>query len=248
MMKAAIFLDIAGWRIAAFNFFNGFIPCRRIGWFCALVTLGFCAPLANADDGLSKQEKAQGWKLLFNGHDLAGWVNREKTSVSNWAAEDGLLVLKKPNGGDLVYVAEQFENFELSLDWKTEGNSGVFVRMSSQEDWLNTGLEIQVLPKAGTTSHSAGALYDLVAPPANARVRENDWNNFLIVCDGSIVSAKMNGIETFRIDLKDPRWKTAQGKFKIPYAQLPRKGWIMLQDHGAKIAFKDIKIRPLPSR
>lgn len=195
---------------------------------------------------LTKQERAGGWKMLFNGKDTSGWANREKDTVSNWAAEDGALVLKKPGGGDLVYVAEKFENFELSIDWKSEGNSGVFVRMSSQSDWLNTGMEIQVLPKSGTTVHSAGALYDLVAPPANATVKENDWNNFYIVCHGALVSCKLNGIETFRINLRDEKWKAPQGKFKLAYATLPRKGWIMLQDHGSSVAYRNIKVKPLP--
>lgn len=198
------------------------------------------------DSQLTKQEKAQGWKMLFNGSDTSGWANREKDTVSNWGAEDGALVLKKPNGGDLVYVAEQFENFELSLDWKAEGNSGVFVRMSDQKDWLNTGLEIQILPTKGTNVHSAGALYDLVAPSPAVTVKEKDWNNFDIVCRGPLVSCKMNGVETFRIDLRDEKWKSPQGKFKLPYATLPRKGWIMLQDHGAVIAFRNLRIKPLP--
>jgi hypothetical protein len=194
---------------------------------------------------LSKQERGEGWKFLFNGTDLTGWTNRGKTTVSNWVPEDGALVLKTPRAGDLVYVAEQFENFELSIDWKAEGNSGVLVRMSSQEDWLNTGMEIQVLPRGGTNTHSAGALYDLVAPPVAAKVREKDWNNFHIICNGPLVSCEMNGVETFRIDLRDERWKTPQGKFKIPYALLPRKGWIMLQDHGSAVAYRNIKIKPL---
>lgn len=199
-----------------------------------------------ADDwGLTKQERAQGWKLLFNGRDTTGWANLEKDTVSNWSTEDGALVLTEPGGEDLVYIKEQFEDFELSVDWKTEGNSGVFVRMSDQADWLNTSMEIQILPEHGTSSHSTGALYDLVAPPSQAKVRKKDWNNFLILCDGPIISCKLNGIETFRIDLRDNRWKTPQGKFKLAYATLPRKGWIMLQDHGKRVAFRNIRVRPL---
>ena len=197
------------------------------------------------DFGLTKQERAQGWKLLFNGQDTTGWANLGKSTVSNWSVNDGTLVLTEPGGEDLVYVTEQFEDFELSIDWKTEGNSGVFVRMSDQTDWLNTGMEIQILPHYGTTTHSTGALYDLVAPPAEATVREKDWNNFQILCDGPMVSCKLNGVETFRINLRDDRWKTPQGKFKLPYASLPRKGWIMLQDHGKRVVFRNIRVRPL---
>ena len=219
--------------------------------FCSVLLVGgilgwSAGPGRTQDSQLTKQEKAQGWKMLFNGTDTAGWANREKDTVSNWGAEDGALVLKKPNGGDIVFVAEQFENFELSLDWKAQGNSGVFVRMSDQKDWLNTGLEIQILPKRGTTVHSTGALYDLVAPAAVATVKEDDWNNFHIVCRGPLVSCRMNGVETFRIDLRDEKWKRPQEKFKLPYATLPRQGWIMLQDHGDVVAFRNIRIKPLP--
>src|SRR5690349_703495 len=84
------------------------------------------------DNELNAEEKAQGWKLIFDGKDTKGWVNREKDTLTNWKAVDGSLK-RVAAGGDVVYVAEQFENFELKIDWKTKGNSGVFVRMSSQK-------------------------------------------------------------------------------------------------------------------
>jgi hypothetical protein len=203
-------------------------------------------PAFAGDNELTEAEKAAGWKLIFNGKDATGWVNREKETLANWEAKEGALT-RVASGGDVVYAAEQFENFEFSIDWKTKGNSGVFVRMSSQKDWLNTGMEIQVLPGGNPGKHSAGSLYDLVAPPANATVKKDDWNNFTILCDGPIVSCKMNGVETFKIDLRDEMWQKPQGKFNKAYAALPRKGWIMLQDHGAEVAYKNIKVRPLPT-
>lgn len=119
-------------------------------------------------------------------------------------------------------------------------------KQEKAQGWLNAGLEIQILPRKGTTVHAAGALYDLVAPSPAVTVKEKDWNNFEIVCRGPLVSCKMNGVETFRIDLRDEKWKSPQGKFKLPYATLPRKGRIMLQDHGAVVAFRNLKIKPLP--
>jgi hypothetical protein len=209
----------------------------------AAVMFSVCA----ADNELTDKEKAGGWKLIFNGKDTAGWSNRLSDKLTNWEARDGALT-RTAKGTDVVYTAEQFENFELSIDWKTEGNSGVFVRMSDQKDWLNTGMEIQVLPKAGTGPHDAGSLYDLIAPPADAKVNEGGWNNFSIVCNGPNISAKMNGVETFKIDLNDEKWKTAQGKFNKPYATLPRKGFIMLQEHGNNVAYKNIKVKVLDAK
>jgi len=216
-----------------------------------IACLAFLLPVAAlaADNELSDKEKTDGWKLVFDGKDPVGWVNREKTALTGWVVEDGALTRKGKGGGDIVFTAEQFENFELSIDWKTKGNSGVFVRMSSQKDWLNTGMEVQVLNaiKPGD-KHCAGALYDLVGPPAEAKIDKAGWNTFHIVCDGAIVSCKMNGVETFKIDLGEEKWAKPQGKFKLPYATLPRKGWIMLQDHGAEVAYKNIKVRPLPAK
>lgn len=210
-----------------------------------LLMVAWVIPASAADNELSDKEKADGWKLLFDGKSTSGWTNRLSDKLVNWAAEDGALT-RKDKGGDIVYNAEQFENFELSIEWKTTGNSGVFVRMSDQKDWLNTGMEIQVLPKAGIGKHDAGSLYDLIAPPAEAKVKEGDWNHFHIVCNGPHISAKMNGVETFKIDLNDEKWKSPQGKFKKPYASLPRKGWIMMQDHGAAVSYKNIKVKVLP--
>lgn len=213
----------------------------------------FAASGIAADNALTDAEKAEGWKLLFDGTATTGWVNRDKTDLKNWKAIDGAFV-REGGGGDAVYNAEQFENFVLSLDWKIadKGNSGVFIRLSSLKDWINTGMEVQVLDvnEAGEMSHPshvAGALYDVVVPNADApKMKTGEWNHFEITCDGPKISCKMNGALTFAIDVTEEKWQKPQGKFKLPYGTLPRKGYLMLQDHGQKVEFKNIKIKPLP--
>jgi len=95
-----------------------------------LLTLCFAiSGAAAADNVLSDVEKADGWKLLFDGTATTGWVNREKTTLAaGWEVKDGVLTCK--GGGDAVYKTEQFENFLFSIDWKIadKGNSGVFIR------------------------------------------------------------------------------------------------------------------------
>ena len=183
------------------------------------------------------------------------WKNRFKDTAGGWAAENGELICKKPGSGDVVYMDEKFENFELSIDWKIapKGNSGVFIRTSDLKDWINTGMEIQVLDEREeheanhpSKSHAAGSLYDVVPRPEDMKMKEDDWNHFDIVCNNEKISCKMNGVESFSIDLKDEKWQKPQGKFKKPYATLPRLGYLMLQDHHAVVAFKNIKIKVLP--
>jgi Domain of Unknown Function (DUF1080) len=221
-----------------------------------IACLLFVPYLGAADNVLTEAEKTDGWKLLFDGTTTTGWVNRGKDELANdmknWKADNGVLV-RSESGGDAVYASEQFENFILSLEWKIadSGNSGVFVRLSDIKDWVNSAPEIQIHDVNARKyvlkpPHQAGALYGLLAPPESLRMKPGEWNHFMITCNGPHITALMNGQQTFALDLTEEKWQSPQGKFKRPYATLPRKGYIMLQDHGAEVAFKNIKIKLLP--
>src|SRR5437868_7396694 len=84
----------------------------------------------NTSEGLTKQEKNQGWQLLFDGHSLSGWHGYGKTSVPKaWKPENGVLHLdpaEKKNyttneGGDIV-TDQDFDNFDLKLEWRIAPN------------------------------------------------------------------------------------------------------------------------------
>src|SRR5690348_16595060 len=80
---------------------------------------------------LSDKEKAEGWKLLFDGHDLSGWHNFGKTDIRpGWQVKDGVLVCADPhNAGDIV-TNDKYDWFELQLDYNISkgGNSGIMFR------------------------------------------------------------------------------------------------------------------------
>jgi len=78
---------------------------------------------------LTSAEIAAGWRLLFNGTNTKGWRGYKSEAVPNgWRAESGTLK-KDGSVGDLL-TADQFANFELSVDWKIAkgGNAGIFYR------------------------------------------------------------------------------------------------------------------------
>src|SRR5690348_2938958 len=84
-----------------------------------------------ADDSnnkLSAEEKAAGWQLLFDGKDFSGWHNFKHEGVRRgWVVKDGALVCEDPhNAGDIV-TSNQFDWFELQLDYNISeaGNSGI---------------------------------------------------------------------------------------------------------------------------
>ena len=75
--------------------------------------------------------------VLFDGTSLEGWRGYGKDHVpSRWTIEDGCLKFtgsgggeaQTGEGGDIIYAAQKFKNFELELEWKISkgGNSGIF--------------------------------------------------------------------------------------------------------------------------
>lgn len=196
------------------------------------------------------EKNAARWRSLFDGKTLKGWA--ATGSTESWGVEDGAISLLT-RGGGYLYTLDQFENFELSVDFKIDKgvNSGIFFRWSDLKDPVNTGIEMQVLDSYGNSpagKHDCGAIYDIAAPSKQACKPAGEWNTVVITCDKSLVSVDLNGERVVRIDLND--WTTAginpdgsRNKFSRAYKDLPRRGHIGLQDHGGRVWFKNVRIR-----
>lgn len=210
------------------------------------------------DNTLSPLQKAAGWALLFDGKTLDGW----KTNLmkeSKVSVEDGCI---QPHGcgGYMMVPEQQYENFILSLDFKMakDCNSGIFVRtypltaLPGQSVGYN-GLEMQILDSPTAGMGGMGAIYDLVAPRRNAAKPIGEWNHAVITCDGPNIIMELNGEQVSRLNLDEwsqlgKRPDGSAHKFtKTAWKNHPRRGYIGLQDHGAKCWYKNIKILPLPA-
>ena len=63
---------------------------------------------------LAAKEKADGWRLLFDGKTTAGWRGfRQQTMPGGWQAVDGALT-RVGQAGDIVTV-DEFGDFELKI-------------------------------------------------------------------------------------------------------------------------------------
>jgi cytochrome c len=217
-------------------------------------------PPAPPQNLLTDAEKAQGWRLLFDGKTTAGWHNYRKPpadSLQGWAVADGCLVRVGP-GGDIA-TDDEFANFELKLEWRVgpAGNSGIFYRVSEAPPnryvW-ETGPEMQVLDNAEHADGrspltSAGSNYALYAPPKDVTRAVGLFNEARIVVMGSHVEHWLNGEKLVEYELGSPDWESLVKGSK--FASMPRygrekTGHIALQDHGDKVWFRNIKVRPLP--
>lgn len=189
------------------------------------------------------------WKPLFNGKDLSGWQNAAGEQPSRgWKVEDGALV-RGEKAGDL-WTKERFGDFVLELEFKTEGNSGVFFRTDNPRDNVQTGIEMQVdLASRAVSKHSVGAMYDLLAPSKNA-AKDGEWNKVQITAKGSRIQVVLNGEQI--IDMDVDQWTTpgknpdgTPNKFSKALKDFAREGHIGLQEHGYNVAYRNIRIKEL---
>jgi hypothetical protein len=185
--------------------------------------------------------------LLFNGKDLTGWMNAAGGNAK-WTVEDGAMSGQRGCGD--IWTKARFGNFVLEVEFKTTGNSGVFFRTDDPKNCVQTGIEIQVENPGGPDRHSVGAIYDLVAPTKNA-AKAGEWNLYVITAQGPMITVSLNGETVSRMDLD--QWtevgKNPDGspnKFKRPLKDWKREGHIGFQDHGAGVAYRNVRLRTLP--
>ncbi|MEZ4964416.1 MAG: family 16 glycoside hydrolase [Saprospiraceae bacterium] len=214
------------------------------------------------DNTLSSKEKAAGWQLLFDGKTTAGWHNYGKTGIgSSWTVDEGALHLdtRTANDGGDILTADEYQDFELSLEWKIApcGNSGIIYNVVEDPDkysqtWL-TGPEMQVLdnachPDSKFPKHRAGDLYDLIECKYVTVKPAGQWNRVRIISKNGKVEHWLNDRKLVEYDMNAPSWGKliAGSKFKdMPGFGKAKKGKIALQDHGDPVWYKNIKIRKL---
>lgn len=200
---------------------------------------------------------------LFDGKTFSGWHAFNKTgTIQNWAIEDSALVClgaaKDAHGGDIVSDKE-FENFELSWQWKATkgGNSGVMYHVIESPKYqapYETGPEYQMIddidfPEKLEDWQKSGADYAMNLTNNKKKLMPvGEWNSSKIVYNKGHVEHWLNDEKVLEFQSGDEAWtkKRKEGKWKdYPDYGSAKKGRIALQDHGNKMYFKHIIITEL---
>ena len=218
------------------------------------------ASSAQTINTLTAQDAAQGWQLLFDGKTLAGWhasvppqgqgrgrggpsqppppgqtgtpkpcvtaqAQSAPAGASHWEVVDGLLTGCGAPAGYLT-SDRSYKNFVLSIEFKcgADTNSGVFVR-SPQE---SGGYEVQIW-RQQPAGYNTGAIVGTAKTARDFRLKPDQWNVYQITADGDHLVVVLNGETT--LDVHDARF--SEGHIRLQYQQFP-------------IAFRNIKLRPLP--
>lgn len=228
---------------------------------------------AQAPNTLTPAEKAAGWKLLFDGHDNTGWRSTHSNGFpsSGWEVKDGMLAVTESGGeeggnaGDIITTRE-YTNFELTVDFRiTPGaNSGIkyFVNLNDtpghEGHGSNIGFEYQILDDARHPDAKLGkdgdrtiaSLYDMIPAAANKPTHPiGEWNTARIVVRGTHGEHWLNGVKVVEYDRKTPAFRAlvTGSKYHVyPGFGEADRGYILLQDHGFPVQFRNIKLRELP--
>jgi hypothetical protein len=214
-------------------------------------------------NSLTEQDKNTGWRLLFDGRTSTGWRGyKSKTMPASWKVEDGSLLSRPRKGdsrGDIITV-DQFDDFELRLEWKMTkgGNSGVIYRATEEHrNVWDSGPEYQILDNRGHVDglnplSSAGACYAVFAPAKDVTRPLGEWNQTRIVARGKRVEHWLNGEKLLQYEIGSERWRAhvkTSKFFPTAYGQgnwsKASKGHIGLQDYGGAIEYRNIKLRSL---
>jgi hypothetical protein len=224
-----------------------------------LMALWSSAMSGQSPNSLSAQDRAQGWQLLFDGRTLAGWhvsapppqaarsgpppapqpgqVGTPKPCAagrgqsapppggSHWEVVDGsLMACGEPTG--YLTSDRSYKNFVLSIEFTcgADTNSGVFVRSPDE----NGGYEVQIW-RQQPAGYNTGAIVGTAKTARDYAFKADQWNRYQITADGDHLVVELNGETT--LDIHDAKF--SEGHLRLQYQQFP-------------IAFRNIRIRPLP--
>jgi len=231
---------------------------------CVITTaiLISCSSSRNtAANHLSKNEKEQGYKLLFDGKTMDGWRTYQNKSAESWSVDDGTLHCKgsSANYGAItadLMTKDKYENFDFTVDYKIspKGNSGILYLVTEEYPYSHlSGPEYQIIDdvnfpgKLEDWQHTASN-YAMNPAPTAAPNPAGEWNTARIIKNKNHVEHFLNGKKVVEYDLYSEDWQKRKmsGKWKTApgYAQA-QSGYITFQNHGSEAWFRNIKIREL---
>lgn len=206
---------------------------------CRSIVLGLLLAASAALPPYVFAADEDGYRVLFNGKDLAGWEG----DTSLWKVADNCIVGDSPGikHNQFLCTKDEYGDFELKVEFRMRDGVG------------NSGVQFRTKRVPGSTEVSGyqadlgqdywGCLYDesrrnkiLVKAPASLEqsLKKSDWNEYTIRAEGDHILLKINGVTT--VDYREPD------------AEIARSGIVALQVHSGgpmKVEFRNIRIKKL---
>jgi len=218
-------------------------------------------------NALAKPNQKGKWVLLFDGKTTNGWRGAYRTDFPKhgWSVKDGELRgelsagVESGDAGDIVTL-KKYRNFELVFEWKLGkgGNSGVkyFIEeLLPKPQGSQAGYEYQLIDDSEYIYNEkhlpqdlkTASIYDVIAadkPDAKVDI----WHSSRILVKDNYIEHWLDGKQVLAVNRLSDVFKN--GVLNSKYKDYPNfaaitEGHILLQDHGHRIAFKNIKIKEL---
>lgn len=235
------------------------------------------------ENKVAEEQKSE-WTYLFDGTSLDGWRGYGMDVLPpGWTIKDSTLTFDTElgleqnytGGKDIIYGDEEFDNFELYLEWKLPegGNSGIFYHVKEGYDGPPVvSPEYQLIDDENYASihdlkaynkqfgaehpellqdwQKTGSDYAMhVADESQKELNPvGEWNSSKIVFTPEKVEHWLNGKKLLEFEPWSADWneKKNSGKWdNAPDYGKYKSGYIALQDHASPIWFRNIKIKKL---
>ena len=219
------------------------------------------------------KNKSNEWINLFDGTSLYGWRAYNGDQMPpGWKIIDSVLTFKTEQileqdydykgNRDIMYGEEEFENFELYLEWKIPkgGNSGIYYHIKEgYGGFTDMAPEYQLLDDENYAEihdyelkdwQLTAADYAMHVPDTTQKVLypPGQWNSSRIIFTPNNVEHWLNDKKVLSFIPWTEQWyeKRNSGKWdNFPDYGKYKKGYIGLQDHGSNLWFRNIKIKKL---
>ena len=191
------------------------------------------------DNRLTQDEREAGFRLLFDGQTLDGWEGGDC-----WSVEDGMIVGRNDGtaGTNYLFSKDSFGDFVLRASCRLEGgNSGIQYRSQLRDDGEAVGYQADMDDVREPGAHSwwgclyesgkRGVMTDGWVGLAEKVVRQGEWNECEIICQGNHIIQRVNGVTC--VDIEDSA--ASEGRFA-------------LQVHGGltmTVYFKNVRVHAL---
>ncbi|MFY0685846.1 MAG: DUF1080 domain-containing protein [Cyclobacteriaceae bacterium] len=224
------------------------------------------------------------WINLLTDNSAEGWRAYNGDALPpGWMVEDGVLQFDTElgleqdyeGGKDIIYGAEEFDNFEFYVEWKLPegGNSGIFYHLKEgysgppeisaeyqlidDENYArihdltayNTSLGYENPSELHPLQQTASDYAMYAANPEKKQLNPvGEWNSSKIVFTEEKVEYWLNDQMVLSFVPWSDDWyeRKNNGKWKdFPDYAKFKKGYVGFQDHSSPIWFKNIKIKKL---
>jgi hypothetical protein len=230
---------------------------KKSAIFCSVITIAILfscaaskrASKSTADNQLSKQEKKEGYVLLFNGKTIDEWTGATKS----YLAEDGNIVIHpEQGGGGNLYTKNEYGDFDFRFEFQlTPGaNNGLGIRAPLEGDAAYAGMELQILDNTADIYKDLhpyqyhGSIYGVVPAKRGFLKPVGEWNYEEVIAKGPKIKVILNGTVITDADITAARENgTMDGK---AHPGLKRdRGHIGFLGHGSIVRFKNIRVKDL---